>query len=561
MTFNLSNRLTTAVGSIALMLIIALTGISLYAQNRTLASISTEQESASATIRMGETERLTVLQNDQLAAAQADLTRKAEVLAALLAELTPTALVTFDDEAIDRFCANISKDGDVLLAYVTDKTKKPRSSFLDPAVAKELNTPTVTAAHEAMTKRGGALSASCAILNNGSQEGWAIVVVSEQRTRREAARITTAFTKLQDETAAAFTGLNHAVGSIIEVGRKTQLWSAMAASTVLLIAAIGLTIMLARSIARPIREAAAVLERVAQGDFSQTLVIKRQDELGQMARSLNRTVSVLKDTLQEVASAADELTRRASSLTTASEGMAATAGQVSARADHSAAISQVISTSLTSMATGSEELSASITLVAKGAAEAESISKDAAERAKIAVDRVAAQETANHEIGEVVNLITAISEQTNLLALNATIEAARAGEAGRGFAVVAGEVKALAKQANAAAARISDKVATIQHHSRETGAAITTIAEVVSRIDALQQNVSAAVEEQTATTNEMSRSAAQAATGSTDLWEGMKHLAAVATTANGAAGDTRKAAGELAVLSSKLQALVARFKL
>lgn len=71
------------------------------------------------------------------------------------------------------------------------------------------------------------------------------------------------------------------------------------------------------------------------------------------------------------------------------------------------------------------------------------------------------------DIGEIVDLITAISSQTNLLALNAAIEAARAGEHGKGFAVVAEEVKKLAEQSSQAASEIKDMVAKVQHKSVE----------------------------------------------------------------------------------------------
>src|SRR5439155_8194733 len=124
---------------------------------------------------------------------------------------------------------------------------------------------------------------------------------------------------------------------------------------------------------------------------------------------------------------------------------------------------------------------------------------------------------ASAEIGAVIKRITAIAEQTNLLALNATIEAARAGDAGKGFAVVASEVKDLAQETAKATENISRLVEAIQ---RDTGAAVaatTQISEIIARVNDFQTTIASAVEEQTATTTEMSRNVAQAAAGSADI--------------------------------------------
>jgi methyl-accepting chemotaxis protein len=104
-----------------------------------------------------------------------------------------------------------------------------------------------------------------------------------------------------------------------------------------------------------------------------------------------------------------------------------------------------------------------------------------------------------------------IARQTNLLALNATIEAARAGEAGKGFAVVASEVKNLANQTGKATEDISAQIAGMQTATGEAVEAIKAITETIGRIDQIAATIAAAVEEQSAATQEIARSVQQAA--------------------------------------------------
>jgi methyl-accepting chemotaxis protein len=141
-------------------------------------------------------------------------------------------------------------------------------------------------------------------------------------------------------------------------------------------------------------------------------------------------------------------------------------------------------------------LSAGIAELSASAREAAQTARIGVDRAADAADRLTKLQASSSKIGLVIGTISTIAEQTNLLALNATIEAARAGEAGRGFAVVAGEVKALAGSTSRATADVTQIITTLQTEIAEVEAAIVAMREVVSDIDSGQATVASVLEEQ-----------------------------------------------------------------
>ena len=261
------------------------------------------------------------------------------------------------------------------------------------------------------------------------------------------------------------------------------------------------------------------------------------------------------------------VTQNATALGSASEELAASSQQMVSNAEETAtqagvvsAAAEQVSKNVQTVATGTEEMSASIKEIAKNAQDAAKVAATAVKTAETTNATVSKLGESSAEIGKVIKVITSIAQQTNLLALNATIEAARAGEAGKGFAVVANEVKELAKETAKATEDISQKIEAIQGDTKSAVTAITEISTVINRINDYQNTIASAVEEQTATTNEISRNVAEAAKGSKEIAQNITGVAQAAKSTTTGANDTQKASAELAKMAAALLQLANQSK-
>ena len=334
-------------------------------------------------------------------------------------------------------------------------------------------------------------------------------------------------------------------------------------ATTLLVGLMVLTIALVinRVVRRPIARTMVALRAVAGGDLRTLLHSETDDELGQAANALN-------DVIENMGGALSALRRNADTLATASRDLTGVASEMGASAEdgsrHASAMSaaaEQVSASVTTVASGAEEMTATISEIARRSAEAALVSNDAVTLADSASATVAKLSASSSQIGDIVKVINNIAEQTNLLALNATIEAARAGEAGRGFAVVATEVKALASETARATHEIGSKIAAIQSDAGGAVAAITQVMSIIRRVNEIGIGIAGAVEEQAATTREMSRNVAEAAEGVSQIATGISGVAGAARTTADVVSHTQTAAAGLARMSSELQGLVAPFQL
>jgi methyl-accepting chemotaxis protein len=264
--------------------------------------------------------------------------------------------------------------------------------------------------------------------------------------------------------------------------------------------------------------------------------------------------------LQKVAENASLLASASQELTAVSQQMAANAEETAVQANVASAAAEQVSKNVSTVSTGTEEMGASIKEIAKSANDAAKVATSAVKVAERTNATVAKLGESSAEIGNVIKVITSIAQQTNLLALNATIEAARAGEAGKGFAVVANEVKELAKQTAKATEDISRKIEAIQSDTKGAVEAIAQIGTIINQINDIQNTIASAVEEQTATTGEISRNIGEAAKGSHEIAQNITGVAQAARSTTEGASNTKSSADELSKIALDMQKLVSEFK-
>jgi len=254
--------------------------------------------------------------------------------------------------------------------------------------------------------------------------------------------------------------------------------------------------LLIRAISGPLNEAVRVAESVAAGDLTQTIVVRSQDETGQLMKAMKNMNDSLVSIVGQVRTGTDTIAHATREIATGNL-------DLSSRTEQQAA-------SLEETASSMEELTSTVKQNAENARQANQMVGSTADVAikggrvvGQVVDTMASIKESSRKIADIIGVIDSIAFQTNILALNAAVEAARAGEQGRGFAVVAAEVRNLAQRSAGAAkeikALIEDSVSKVDNGGRlvdEAGKTMDEIVTSVKRVTDIMSEIAAASQEQ-----------------------------------------------------------------
>jgi methyl-accepting chemotaxis protein len=333
-------------------------------------------------------------------------------------------------------------------------------------------------------------------------------------------------------------------------------------------------VIITRQITQPLQQTLEAVDRIASGDLTQNMVVTRRDELGVLQQGIQRMGATLRDLIAGIRDGVTQIACAAEQLSAVTEQTSAGVNSQKVETDQVATAMQEMSATVHEVARNAEQASVAASTADKEARDGDRVVGEAvAQIEKLAAevlrssDAMTILEQESDKIGKVMDVIKAVAEQTNLLALNAAIEAARAGEAGRGFAVVADEVRGLAQRTQQSTEEIESLVAGLQNGTRQVadimlgsrsltdssvsltrkaGASLESITRTVSGIQAMNQQIAAAAEQQSSVADEISRSILSVRDVSEQTAEASEETAASSV--------------ELARLGGQLQTMVSHFR-
>ena len=336
-----------------------------------------------------------------------------------------------------------------------------------------------------------------------------------------------------------------------------------------------LAFFISNSITNPLKEAVQVANALAEGNLSVEVIVRSEDETGQMMSALgnmvrnlreviSRTVAIssgiasasgqLLQTSEKIATGMEEVSQQANSVSVASEEMSATSGEIARNCENMASASEHTSTTASAGAVVVTETINGMMVIS--------------EHGRQTSKTIEALGASSEKIGDIVSTIEDIADQTNLLSLNAAIEAARAGEQGRGFAVVADEVRTLAERTTRATRDISTLIKAIQKENSATVVAMKNwVTEVEQGVTSSHksghalEDILKQINEVSMQVNQIATAASQQSYTTSEVTKNIQQINEVVNDTASGAMETADAASLLVDQAKELQQLVGRFRL
>ena len=365
---------------------------------------------------------------------------------------------------------------------------------------------------------------------------------------------------------------------------------------------IGLGAVISRLISKPLKEVSELVETVANGDLTASTTIHSKDEVGDLARSVNKMVNNLRRTVEGILQSAESVSASAQEISATTEEVA---GSASTQANDSQKINELFK-EIVKGAHSQEhdaqtmrelfgELNTAINAVAENtndtAVLTEKLTTTAKDGSKVVQESIQGMESISTQmallekdaarIDDIIKVIDTIASQTNLLALNAAIEAARAGENGKGFAVVADEVRKLAEQSSEATKEITSIIKGIQKNTslsaiavaegvettKRTEQAFTHIAEMMTQANEKTMEIASASAKQSShsanvmnSIESIASASSQQSAQSNDIMNAVQSITGTSEEVAAASEETAATTQALANLAEELNGLVATFK-
>jgi methyl-accepting chemotaxis protein len=358
---------------------------------------------------------------------------------------------------------------------------------------------------------------------------------------------------LQSLVRVALDNAETARQSINSQASATQMWALVLAGIALFLG-LGLAILSALSLTRPLGRLRSRMHALAEGDLDSDIAGQnRRDEIGSMAKALDvfrqnavkmaeldrqnaaAEIKMKAERRQTAERVAEEFESRVAAMIRnieamlnelggSAKSMMAAAQYTKSDAQKAAQSAEAAAAQVGSVAAASDEMAASAQDVSNQTDNTRQLGREAIEvvtRSKTAIDLLI---QTSQSIEEMASLIGSIANQTNLLALNATIEAARAGEAGKGFAVVANEVKSLADQTQKATAAIGTGIEQARASADEVVKVIDAISRSIHQMGSAADEVAGTMDGQRNAANEIARNMAAAASGTSSVREALSQV-------------------------------------